>query len=74
MALSVDCSVLEELKSTNYSLLVLVCRGGEEAYQEDVFLFKDTKEGSREPEVQPGASIQTNMTRSRRRPLYSCFY
>ena len=27
MALSVDCSVLEELKSTNYSLLVLVCPG-----------------------------------------------
>jgi hypothetical protein len=27
MALSVDCSILEELKSTNYSLLVLVCPG-----------------------------------------------
>jgi hypothetical protein len=27
MALSVDCSVLEELKATNYSLLVLVCPG-----------------------------------------------
>ena len=27
MALSVDCSILEELKATNYSLLVLVCPG-----------------------------------------------
>jgi len=27
LALTVDCAVLEELKATNYSLLVLVCPG-----------------------------------------------